>query len=74
MNMPTNDRPHPDPAAWLAEARPDLTFPPSAGEQADIRMAYCPERVLPGRVMQELIYNDRIIGGMTSRSADAAVQ
>lgn len=61
-------------AAWLAEARPDLSFPPSAGEQADIRMAYCPERVLPGRVMQELIYNDRIIGGMTPRCADAAVQ
>ena len=60
-------------AAWLAAARPDLSFPPAAGEGADIRMAYCPERVLPGRVMQELIYNDRIIGGMTAKCAEAAV-
>lgn len=61
-------------AAWLAAARPDLTFPPVAGDKADIRMAYCPERVLPGRVMQELIYNDRIIGGMTPTCAEAAVK
>lgn len=53
-------------AAWLAEARPDLSFPQQAGEQADINIAYCPERVLPGQVMVELIKNDRVIGGMTS--------
>ncbi|POT54561.1 UDP-N-acetyl-D-mannosamine dehydrogenase [Citrobacter amalonaticus] len=52
-------------AAWLAEMRPDLTFPQQAGEQADINIAYCPERVLPGQVMVELIKNDRVIGGMT---------
>jgi len=52
-------------AQWLAEARPDLTFPQQAGEQADINVAYCPERVLPGQVMVELIKNDRVIGGMT---------
>tara|TARA_R110002126_G_scaffold288768_2_gene442891 strand:- start:48839 stop:50101 length:1263 start_codon:yes stop_codon:yes gene_type:complete len=52
-------------AAWLAEARPDLTFPQTHGEASDIRIAHCPERVLPGKVMQELITNDRIIGGMT---------
>ncbi|WP_437887990.1 UDP-N-acetyl-D-mannosamine dehydrogenase [Phytobacter sp. V91] len=52
-------------AAWLADARPDLTFPQQAGEQADINIAYCPERVLPGQVMVELIKNDRVIGGMT---------
>jgi len=59
-------------AAWLAEARPDLTFPEQAGEQADILVAHCPERVLPGKVLQELISNDRIIGGMTTRCSTAA--
>ena len=59
-------------AAWLAEARPDLSFPQHAGEQADIRVAHCPERVLPGRIMHELIENDRIIGGMTPACARAA--
>ncbi|MEK9669644.1 MAG: UDP-N-acetyl-D-mannosamine dehydrogenase [Gammaproteobacteria bacterium] len=52
-------------ADWLAEARPDLSFPQHAGEASDIRIAHCPERVLPGKVMQELITNDRVIGGMT---------
>ncbi len=54
-------------AAWLAEARPDLTFPQQKGEDSDIRVAHCPERVLPGRVMHELITNDRVIGGMTPK-------
>ncbi|MDU5713849.1 MAG: UDP-N-acetyl-D-mannosamine dehydrogenase [Citrobacter freundii] len=53
-------------ATWLAEMRPDLTFPQQVGEQADVNIAYCPERVLPGQVMVELIKNDRVIGGMTS--------
>lgn len=52
-------------AEWLAEARPDLTFPQQAAEAADIQVAYCPERVLPGRVVHELVSNDRVIGGMT---------
>jgi len=53
-------------ADWLAALRPDLSFPQQAGEQADINIAYCPERVLPGQVMIELIKNDRVIGGMTA--------
>jgi UDP-N-acetyl-D-mannosaminuronic acid dehydrogenase len=52
-------------AQWLAELRQDLMFPQQAGEQADVNIAYCPERVLPGQVMVELIKNDRVIGGMT---------
>lgn len=52
-------------AQWLAELRPDLSFPQQVGEAADINIAYCPERVLPGQVMVELIKNDRVIGGMT---------
>ena len=52
-------------AQWLADMRPDLTFPQQAGDQAQVNIAYCPERVLPGQVMVELINNDRVIGGMT---------
>ena len=60
-------------AGWLAAARPDLSFPQDAGIESDIRIAYCPERVLPGKVMQELITNDRVIGGMTARCSELAV-
>lgn len=59
-------------AEWLAESRPDLTFPQDAGETSDIRIAHCPERVLPGRVLEELVHNDRIIGGVTPLCAAAA--
>lgn len=61
-------------AEWLAEARPDLTFPQADGEASDIRIAHCPERVLPGKVMQELITNDRVIGGITPACSARAVE
>ena len=61
-------------AEWLALARPDLTFPQQNGENSDIRIAHCPERVLPGQVMRELIENDRIIGGMTPKCSEQAVK
>ncbi|ALV94436.1 MULTISPECIES: UDP-N-acetyl-D-mannosamine dehydrogenase [Pantoea] len=51
-------------AAWLAESRPDLRFP-QHGDDCNVFIAYCPERVLPGKVMVELLENDRVIGGMT---------
>jgi UDP-N-acetyl-D-mannosaminuronic acid dehydrogenase len=60
-------------AAWLAEARPDLSFPQQTGEESDIRIAHCPERVLPGHVLRELVQNDRVIGGMTPKCSEAAV-
>ncbi|KAB0662109.1 UDP-N-acetyl-D-mannosamine dehydrogenase [Burkholderia diffusa] len=60
-------------ANWLAEIRPDLTFPHQAGNASDIRIAHCPERVLPGRIVHELVVNDRVIGGMTQQCSDAAV-
>jgi UDP-N-acetyl-D-mannosaminuronic acid dehydrogenase len=60
-------------AEWLAVARPDLTFPQTHGEQSDVRIAHCPERVLPGKVMQELIHNDRVIGGLSPRCSEMAV-
>lgn len=59
-------------AAWLEAARPDLSFPQSHGEDSDIRVAYCPERVLPGHVLRELVQNDRVIGGMTAKCSVAA--
>tara|TARA_B100002003_G_scaffold223508_1_gene228076 strand:- start:20043 stop:21320 length:1278 start_codon:yes stop_codon:yes gene_type:complete len=61
-------------AEWLAEARPDLVFPQTCGEASDIRIAHCPERVLPGHVIRELVSNDRVIGGMTPKCSDAAAE
>ena len=52
---------------WLAQERVDLTFPQTHGEDSDIRIAHCPERVLPGQVICELVENDRVIGGMTEK-------
>ncbi|WP_404342955.1 UDP-N-acetyl-D-mannosamine dehydrogenase [Pseudoalteromonas mariniglutinosa] len=60
-------------AQWLAEARPDLTFPQSHGSDADINVAHCPERVLPGHVLRELVENDRVIGGMSEACSTKAV-
>ncbi|HIG41533.1 MAG: UDP-N-acetyl-D-mannosamine dehydrogenase [bacterium] len=59
-------------AEWLQEERGDLSFPQTAGEEADVQIAHCPERVLPGQVMQELVVNDRIVGGMTPHCAQRA--
>ncbi|WP_316346932.1 UDP-N-acetyl-D-mannosamine dehydrogenase [Desulfuromonas acetoxidans] len=59
-------------ASWLSDIRPDLTFPQQAGESSDIRIAHCPERVLPGQVLSELVQNDRVIGGMTVKCSEVA--
>ncbi|RMA79541.1 UDP-N-acetyl-D-mannosamine dehydrogenase [Umboniibacter marinipuniceus] len=61
-------------AEWLAAARPDLSFPKTHGEDSDIRVAHCPERVLPGQVVRELVENDRVIGGMTPWCSTAAIE
>ena len=61
-------------AGWLAQARNDLSFPHQVGELADVNIAYCPERVLPGRVVHELVSNDRVIGGMTQRCSQRATE
>jgi UDP-N-acetyl-D-mannosaminuronic acid dehydrogenase len=49
----------------FATTRPDLSFPHDAGEKADVAIAYCPERIIPGRMLEELVMNDRIVGGLT---------
>jgi len=55
----------------LIKNRPDLHFSKD-GSQSDIFLAYCPERVLPGNVLNELINNDRVIGGICSHSSNLA--
>jgi UDP-N-acetyl-D-mannosaminuronic acid dehydrogenase len=57
---------------WIGELRPDLRMPHDNEPQADVFIAHCPERVLPGRIMIEMITNDRIIGGLTPRCAQRA--
>lgn len=58
-------------SAWLVEERPDLVFPHKS-DSPDVCVAHCPERVLPGRVMHELVENDRVVGGITVACAEAA--
>lgn len=57
----------------LSTIRKDLKFPKiGSNEQEDIFISYCPERVLPGNILHELVHNDRIIGGITPRSSELA--
>lgn len=57
----------------IAAARPDLAMPCVAGGTPDVSIAYCPERVLPGKILEELTHNDRSIGGITPRCARKAL-
>ncbi|HIP17621.1 MAG TPA: nucleotide sugar dehydrogenase [Methanothermococcus okinawensis] len=56
----------------------ESTIPPKTTEKIfkylnkKIYMAYCPERVLPGNILKELVENDRIIGGIDKKSAKLA--
>jgi UDP-N-acetyl-D-mannosaminuronic acid dehydrogenase len=57
----------------LAAARPDLRFPTAdAAGVHDVALAYCPERVLPGKILYELVNNDRIVGGLTPHCTEKA--
>ena len=53
-------------ASLIFELRPEL--------KDKIYIAYCPERVLPGNVIYELVHNDRVIGGMNEQSTDKAIE
>ena len=57
----------------ISKLRPDLKVPGLTSEIPDIAIAYCPERVLPGKILEELINNDRSIGGITPRCARKAL-
>lgn len=64
-------------AEWLAELRPDLKLPEEQKSSASdnglkIYLAHCPERVLPGQILWELMSNDRVIGGIDQPSAKKA--
>lgn len=50
---------------FIYAKRPELT--------GELYIAYCPERVLPGNVMHELVHNDRVIGGINEASTDKAI-
>ncbi len=58
--------------ALFAELRPDLALPGHSDSAPAINVAYCPERVLPGRILIELVDNDRCIGGITPACAARA--
>ncbi|PFG38836.1 UDP-N-acetyl-D-mannosaminuronic acid dehydrogenase [Georgenia soli] len=59
---------------WLAELRPDLTLPHEIQGVPDVHVAHGPERVLPGRIMIEMVTNDRVVGGITRRCAERAAE
>ncbi len=59
-------------ARLFAELRPDLRFPLDGESDPDVHLAYCPERIIPGQMLRELIENDRIIGGMSERCTEQA--
>jgi UDP-N-acetyl-D-mannosaminuronic acid dehydrogenase len=59
---------------WLAELRPDLRLPHDATQEPDVHVAHCPERVLPGRIMIEIVTNDRVVGGITPACAERAAE
>ena len=52
--------------SWIIQERRDL--------KEEIYMAYCPERVLPGKILYELEYNDRVIGGINPESSQKAAK
>jgi UDP-N-acetyl-D-mannosaminuronic acid dehydrogenase len=59
-------------AEVIGSERPDLKSANGAGNGLKISMAYCPERILPGRMVYELVQNDRIVGGITPDCAQRA--
>ncbi|MGZ3699488.1 MAG: NAD(P)-binding domain-containing protein, partial [Bdellovibrionota bacterium] len=66
-----------DVAKWIKAKRPDLHIADRAStskSEADtIFVAHCPERVLPGKILHELVHNDRIVGGIDPLSTEKAV-
>ena len=60
---------------WIREVRPNLLFPEGDNNiLSDVSIAYCPERVLPGNILHELVQNDRIIGGLSKACAKKALE
>jgi UDP-N-acetyl-D-mannosaminuronic acid dehydrogenase len=59
----------------FATLRPDLTFPAyqSTVDSLDVTVSHCPERILPGQIVRELVCNDRVIGGVDRMSTERTV-
>lgn len=55
------------------EAMAEIIFQQRPELKGLIHIAYCPERVLPGNVIYELVHNDRVIGGLTDEATDKAI-
>lgn len=51
---------------WIQQLRPDLNA-------STIYLAYCPERVMPGQIIRELVDNDRVVGGINAASTEKAI-
>nr|WP_245533777.1 UDP-N-acetyl-D-mannosamine dehydrogenase [Corynebacterium lubricantis] len=58
-------------AEYIIELRPDLSL--NEDDENAIFVAHCPERVLPGQIMEEMENNDRVIGGLTPKGTKLAV-
>lgn len=56
------------------EAMADLIYTERPELRGKIHIAYCPERVLPGNVLYELVHNDRVIGGIDEASTAHAAE
>lgn len=62
-------------AEWILEERSDLTISEGLhGDKGRIYVSHCPERVLPGHILRELVENDRIIGGLDRESTKRTVE
>ncbi|MGB0683770.1 MAG: UDP-N-acetyl-D-mannosamine dehydrogenase [Magnetovibrionaceae bacterium] len=61
-------------STWLSERRSDLVFPHMDPDGADVSVSHSPERVLPGRVLLELVGNDRVVGGLSPACAQRTAQ
>ncbi|MFF2877749.1 UDP-N-acetyl-D-mannosamine dehydrogenase [Gottfriedia sp. NPDC057991] len=60
---------------WILEERKDLSVTEEANTNKGlIFVSHCPERVLPGHILRELVDNDRIIGGINTRSTRKTVE
>ena len=60
-------------AQWIQQLRPDLSVPTTNNDSGDIFLAYCPERVMPGQIIRELVDNDRVVGGINVESTQKAI-
>tara|TARA_B100000963_G_C22637745_1_gene678525 strand:+ start:4793 stop:6046 length:1254 start_codon:yes stop_codon:yes gene_type:complete len=58
---------------YLETLTTGLTFPHN-NKNADVNISYCPERVIPGNIIFELIHNDRVIGGLTESCAQNSME